>query len=134
MATFPELLAALESSVPPERNRAAISLMDLADPRAMEPLIRAIENPANRGSRGSMIYALSAFDCKGRFLQLFNWALQGGYEASGESLSILREQRLHPNATEAKHCNGLLTVARETGEVDEELLIELHALLHANGG
>lgn len=131
--SFTELVAILASSSPGERNAAAIALMDLGDPRAMEPLIQAIELPQNRHARGTLVYALSAFDCIGRFAQLFSWALQGGYEASGEALTIIREQGLVPTALDSVQCRGLLAAAsKELGDVDEELLAELQGLIEGS--
>lgn len=131
--SFAELVATLASSNPAERNAAAIALMDLGDPRAMEPLIQAIELPQNRHARGTLVYALSAFDCVGRFVQLFSWALQGGYEASGEALAIIRAQRLVPTALDSVQCRGLLAAAsKEPGDVDEELLAQLQVLIEEN--
>lgn len=53
----------LQSTSPRTRNMAAIELMDSGDPNAVTLLIEAIERPENRKARGTLIYALSAFDC-----------------------------------------------------------------------
>lgn len=100
--------------------------MDIADSRAIEPLVQAIEKKSNHNCRGSLIYALSAFDCEGRFLQLFTWALEGGYEASIEALCIIKDQKLKPTEIELKNCKYLMAAA---ADVDVKLLSELDDLL-----
>jgi len=131
MTNFTEIVDALSSKSPNERNRAAIALMDIADSRAIEPLVQAIEKKSNRNCRGSLIYALSAFDCEGRFFQLFTWVLEGGYEASIEALSIIRDQKLKPTVIELKNCKHLMATAVD---VDVKLLSELDDLLKLKNG
>ncbi len=128
MIPFDKAVAALSSSDASERNSAAIMLMDLGNPVAVPPLIAAIECGENRQSRGTLIYALSAFDCSGRFEQLFSWALDGGFEASCEALSIIRDQKLRPTSQEFGRCLRAVRAA-SSSEADDELVEELEALL-----
>ena len=131
MSQLQDLIAKLESISSSERNAAAIALMDLGDPLAVEPLIRAIENPANRNARGSLIYALSGFPCAGRFSQLFSWAIEGGYETSCEVLSIIEDQQLKPSVEDLEKCEQLLS--RSSG-IDAALLAELEEVLNEKSG
>ena len=131
MPTFVELVTALSSRDANERNEAAISLMDLGDPVALEPLISAIENPSNRNARGTLIYALSAFDCSGRFYQLFTWALQGGYEASCETIELMHSQKLKPMPDDLQKCRTLLLSASRQTQ-DKDVLNALGAMLEKN--
>lgn len=105
-----------------ERNQAAIELMDSNDPEAIEPLIQAIEKPENRTARGTLIYALSGFRCEGRFRQLFAWSTEGGYEASIESMAIIRDQALSPTAEDRLRCEQLIANLRERSNEDKGLL------------
>lgn len=130
MPTSVELVAALSSQDANERNDAAIALMDLGSPVAIAPLISAIENPANRSARGTLIYALSAFDCSDRFYQLFGWALQGGYEASWETIDLMHSQKLKPMPDDLKRCRVLLHSAYQQSQ-DEEVLEALGEILDA---
>ena len=129
MPNFTELIESLASSDASTRNRAAIALMDLRDKAAIEPLIEAIERPANRNARGTLVYALSEFDCSERFAQLFRWALEGGYETSVEAISIIHNQQVRPACGDAAICHGWVESSRDQGGSDEELLDELSALL-----
>ncbi|XLZ68568.1 HEAT repeat domain-containing protein [Massilia sp. SR12] len=111
------------------RNAAAITLMDSGNPEAVDALVAAIEIAAYREARGTLIYALSGFDCTSRFSQLFRWAIEGGFEASHEALSILREQRISPDETARKECLTLLGKAQKQMDLDNDLQDELLSLL-----
>lgn len=129
MPTFDELVAVLSSPVASERNAAAIALMDMADMRAVQPLIQALDNLDNRNARGTLVYALSAFDCSGRFEQLFRWALEGGYEASSEALSIIHDQEIRPTEEDLMRSRAALEVAVQDASFDSSLREELQALV-----
>jgi hypothetical protein len=110
--TVHRALAGLQSTEWAVRNAAALELMDLGDPVAIEPLVCAIEHPSHRDARGSLIYALSAFRCEGRFVQLVGWACQGGYEAMMVSMSIIEEQALVAAPNERPRVAELLAELR----------------------
>ena len=129
MPTFDNLVASLSSPNAKERNAAAVSLMDMGDPRAVQPLVEAIENPLNLNARGTLIYALSAFDCSERFEQLFGWALEGGYEASSESLSIIHDQGIQPTAEGLVRSKAALAASAQIEGFDARLNEELLVLL-----
>jgi hypothetical protein len=132
MSSLVQLIASLKSSDPAVRNRAAIALMDQGDSKAVEPLVEAIERPENRLARGTLIYALSAFSCQGRFGQIFRWAVEGGYEASQEALSIIQGQHLRPRGEELEFCKALL---HSSGlSPDDPVTTELSLLLSGNEG
>jgi len=133
MDSIQPLLAALQSPDTLARNHAAVALMDLQTDAAICPLIEAIENPAHRNERGTLIYALSGFDCKDKFPQLFRWAIEGGFEATGEALSIIREQDVQADANALGECKLLLDQAYIHGAVDPDLFLELRELLSQNG-
>lgn len=111
------------------RNVAAITLMDSGNPKAVDALVAAIEIAAYREARGTLIYALSSFDCTSRFSQIFRWAIEGGFEASHEALAILREQRMSPDEMARKECLTLLDRAQKQMELDNDLQEELLSLL-----
>lgn len=111
------------------RNEAAIALMDFGDPKAVAPLVAAIEVAENRKARGTLIYALSSFDCSSRFPQIFRWAVEGGFEASHEAMSILRKQGWTPNEAEREACLIMLSRAENETDLDEDLRDELSSFL-----
>ena len=103
--------------------------MDSGNPKAVAALVAAIEVAANREARGTLIYALSGFDCSSRFSQIFRWAIEGGFEASHEAISILREQGMTPNEGERKECFILLSWGQNEAELHNDLRDELSSLL-----
>lgn len=111
------------------RNRAAIELMDSGNPEAVAALVAAIEKDGNRQARGTLIYALSGFDCSSRFSEIFRWAIEGGFEASHEAISILREQSICPDDEDRAACLRMLSVAHTSSNTDDGILDELRSLL-----
>ncbi|MYN17802.1 hypothetical protein GTP81_13650 [Rugamonas sp. FT107W] len=127
--SFSIALIALKSRDAKIRNQAAIDLMDSCSPMAVAPLVAAIEEVENRGARGTLIYALSGFDCSSRFAQIFRWATEGGFEASCGAISILREQNLKPSKEERAECLVLLSQLRSQTECDDDLIDELSSFI-----
>lgn len=74
------------------RDTAAIQLMDLGDPSAAQPLIEAICVPENVNHRGTLVYALSAFDCLEHLALLVDLVLNGNYEVSSGAYQIIESQ------------------------------------------
>lgn len=106
---------------------AAITLMDSGNPDAVEALVAAIEVVAYREARGTLIYALSGFDCSSRFSQIFRWAIEGGFEASHGAMSILRDQGITPTELEREECLALFRDVQ--AQLDNDLLDELYTYL-----
>jgi hypothetical protein len=74
------------------RNRASIGLHDLADSRAVEPLMRAILKKENENYRGTMVYALDTLDCPHLLPQMFDLLFYGNAEVKMGATSILDRQ------------------------------------------
>lgn len=111
------------------RNLAAITLMDSGNPESVPALVDAIEFAAHREARGTLIYALSAFDCSSHLPQIFRWAIEGGFEASHEAISILKDQGLKPTEVERQNCLAFLRSVQNHTRLDNELRDELLSYL-----
>ncbi|WP_126546954.1 HEAT repeat domain-containing protein [Hymenobacter amundsenii] len=85
-------LALLETAERGWRNRAAMGLAYLGDERAVAPLLQAIQRPETRGCNGTMVYALTQFDCRHLLKELFQMVFQQGYEAQLMALMAIEEQ------------------------------------------
>jgi hypothetical protein len=132
MAIPAKLIEKLSSPQPSIRNAAAMELMDLGNAEAIPFLINAIEHPDNRNARGTLIYALSAFDCSKLFSHLFRWVSEGGFEAAGEALNIIHNQELSPSHLERPACEKIVAQLRGTSNLENtNLASELEALIHA---
>ena len=68
---------------------AALDLMDLGDARAVPALLNAIARPGNVNHRGTLVYALSAFDPQPHLEALVALVLTGNFEVSSGAFSIL---------------------------------------------
>ena len=94
MLNINALIQDLESSDSAVRNRAALNLMDMRVETAVKPLIRAILRPENVNHRGTLVYALSAFNCEAFIEILIDLALTGNYEVAVGACSIIDEMTL----------------------------------------
>jgi hypothetical protein len=74
------------------RNLASIALHDIADNRALEPLLKAINKPENRRYNGTMVYALQNLDCSEKLVDLFDLLFYHDYEVKMGVVPILTEQ------------------------------------------
>jgi HEAT repeat protein len=88
LQTLIDNLASSDSSV---RDKAALELMDIGDVSAVEPLLRAIANPENINHRGTLVYALGAFNCTAFLEVLVDLALTGNFEVSIGAFGIIAE-------------------------------------------
>jgi len=75
------------------RNIAALTIMDIDDNKAVEPLINAILKKENINHNGTLVYALEKFDCSNKFKELFEILFYHGYEAKIGARHILAEQQ-----------------------------------------
>jgi HEAT repeat protein len=89
MRDLQSLISDLESRNVALRNSAALQLMDIGDAAAVAPLLNAIDNPENVNHRGTLVYALSAFDCEPYVEALVDLSLTGNFEVSASAFSII---------------------------------------------
>lgn len=81
-------LASPRSSV---RDKAALDLMDIGNEIAVDPLLRAIAKPENQNHRGTLVYALGAFNCEPFLEVLVDLVLTGNFEVSTGAFSLIEE-------------------------------------------
>ena len=97
MKSIDALIIDLESTDSSVRDKAAISLMDIGDERAVLPLIKAIQIPENANHRGTLVYALSAFNCTAHIKLLVDLILTANFEVATGSFQILEQSNLDKN-------------------------------------
>ncbi|MCR5887311.1 HEAT repeat domain-containing protein [Hymenobacter sp. J193] len=110
---FQFLLQLLETDKPLLRNSAASSLRDLADQRAVQPLLAAIQKPANHGRNGTLVYALATHDCRHLLKDLCLIVFYQGYEAKHMALDILEEQEFVYSEEDVKEIRRLWEQVRQ---------------------
>ncbi len=129
------LIQDLESPNSSVRDKAALALMDALDERAVEPLLRAISKPENANHRGTLVYALSAFNCEAYLEVVVDLALTGNYEVSAGACGILGES--------AKSAGSIRRIRAQLNKYNQSMLLaehhhmvweELHELIEAESG
>jgi HEAT repeat protein len=71
------------------RDETALALSDLRDERAIKPLAEMIQSPVTEGHRGTLVYALSAFNCIEILPLLVDLVISGGFEVSREAFLVI---------------------------------------------
>jgi hypothetical protein len=131
MLNINALIQDLESSDSEVRNTAALNLMDIQAEAAVKPLISAILKPENVNHRGTLVYALSAFNCEAFLEILVDLALTGNYEVAVGACSIIYETTLSPDTIKRIQAQLLkydsITLATEHNREANQQLLELVA-------
>jgi HEAT repeat protein len=91
MRELQSLIQDLESPSSSVRDKAALDLMDIGNESAVGPLLQAISNPENLNHRGTLIYALGAFNCEPFLEVLVDLVLTGNFEVSTGAFGIIKE-------------------------------------------
>ena len=89
MRELQSLIQDLESNNSSVRDKAALDLMDMGDGSAVGPLLRAISKPENLNNRGTLVYALGAFNCEPFLEALVDLVLTGNFEVSTGAFGII---------------------------------------------
>lgn len=100
MRTIKRLIQDLESTSSSIRDEAALALMDIQAESAVEPLLKAISKPENVNHRGTLVYALSVFNCEQHLEIIVDLALTGNYEVAAGACSIISELKPSPETVQ----------------------------------
>jgi HEAT repeat protein len=128
-----ELIEQLKSSDGMTRNRAALELMDAGDQSACQPLVAAICDPANEDNRGTLVYALGAFDCSTYIDLMVDLVIGGNYEVASCAFNIIEDTVL-PIEKKILVVEKLskIDVAKLRYEHSSEAIAALQELLESN--
>jgi HEAT repeat protein len=132
------LVGLLDQSNSGVRNAVALTFMDNKFNEGLEPLLKSIVKDENKNSRGTMVYALQALDCKNKLGELFdilftatkNWEVQSGiltvleeqeFEFTENNLIEIRQkwERLKDNWDEL---NGIKKGELKDYEIDKDII------------
>lgn len=83
-----ELLRTTES--PMIRNAAALALSDLNEPQAFQVLVDLLQDERTQKNRGTLLYALGAYDCSSILPLLVDLVIDGNFEVSRQALSLIQ--------------------------------------------
>ena len=92
--TLERLLARLLSEFakatdPQTRDRLALELADTEMDEAKEAIVKALRDPATKGHRGTLVYALQGFECGDIVPELIECVVVGSYEECEHAVTIL---------------------------------------------
>ncbi len=71
------------------RNAAALALSDLKNPSAFTLLVDLLKSDHTRGSQGTLLYALGAYDCSPVLPLLVDLVIDGNFEVSRQTFSLI---------------------------------------------
>jgi HEAT repeat protein len=129
-STTPYLIDLLEkTSNHTIRDQIALLLRDIGDRRAVKAIANLLTDSKTIHHRGTLVYALSAFDCTEILPLLVELVISGGFEVSREAFLIIEniEGEIDPNLW--YECQNKVKVAIQQASEDKvELLKELSAL------
>jgi hypothetical protein len=84
-----EYLKSTESNI--LRNSIAITLSDIGNDKAIEPLIDLINHPKTLGARGTLLSALKPFDCSPHLEALVYHLITGNFEVQLQANELIEE-------------------------------------------
>jgi HEAT repeat protein len=84
-----EYLKSTESNI--LRNSIAITLSDIGNEKAIEPLIDMINHPKTLGARGTLLFALKPFDCSPYLETLVYHLITGNFEVQLQAYELIEE-------------------------------------------
>jgi HEAT repeat protein len=85
-----EYLRSTESNL--LRNSIAITLSDIGNEQAVEPLIDMINHPKTLGARGTLLSALRPFDCSPHLETLIYHLITGNFEVQFYAYELIMEK------------------------------------------
>ncbi|KPB03127.1 HEAT repeat domain-containing protein [Bacillus sp. CHD6a] len=101
------------------RNSIALSLSDIRNEVAIEPLIETINDPKTLGYRGTLLNALKPFDCSPHLETLIYHLLTGNYEVQMNSYQLI-EESIKSKIDDEVLLNCILKVKKELDEIERQ--------------
>ncbi|UNL83251.1 HEAT repeat domain-containing protein [Priestia koreensis] len=109
------------------RNSIALTLSDIGNEIAVEPLIEMINDPKTLGFRGSLLFALKPFDCSSHLETLIYHLLSGNFEVQMESYQLI-EENIHSDLSDDLILKCIIKVKKELDEIERQKEILSDAL------
>ncbi|MDQ0878809.1 HEAT repeat protein [Paenibacillus sp. V4I3] len=100
------------------RNSIAITLSDIGNDKAVEPLIDMINHPKTLGARGTLLFALKPFDCSPHLETLVYHLITGNFEVQLQANELIEEINLGVSDEVLLRC--ILKVKEGINEVERQ--------------
>lgn len=124
-AAAPRLRQVLASTEDPlVRNALALALSDMKDPPAFDALLDLIKSARTEGKRGTLLYALGAYDCSTALPVLVDVVIHGNFEESNQALSLINEIETELDEATWRECNQQLRSALPLASDERRPLLE----------
>lgn len=119
------------TSDPVIRNAAAVGLRDLGDARAVPSLVELLRDPKTEGYRGTLLYALAAFDCGPHLLLLVDLAIHDNFEVSRQAFLAIEniESDIPPEALVESRARLKAALAGPLSDEQRTFLADLAELM-----
>lgn len=109
------------------RNSIALTLSDIENEIAVEPLIEMINDPKTLGFRGSLLFALKPFDCSSHLETLIYHLLSGNFEVQMEAYQLI-EENIYSDLSDDVILKCIIKVKKELDEIERKKEILSDAL------
>ena len=106
-------------------NAAAYALRELGDPRAAPVLVEKIIDPATKGNRATLLYALASFDCNPYVEDLVDWVINDNFEVSRKAFQIVEDIEGDPDPGSVATARANLAVALQRTDLNRNALIRI---------
>ncbi len=107
-------------------NGAAIGLRELADTRALGPLLRKVRDPLYWDYNGTLIYVLQTLDARSAVVDLARFICNGEYEAAWMSVEVMDSFEGPPDSESRREAMIVLEDCLSRNH-DEEWRVEMLA-------
>lgn len=117
-----ELLRSTDNPV--IRNAVALALSDLKEPQAFQRLVDLLRDERTEKSRGTLLYALGAYDCASILPLLIDSVVDGNFEVSRQALSLIQGIETELDDRQWSACKVRLQAALASASADRRPLID----------
>src|SRR5262245_21416632 len=106
------------------RDAVALALSDLKDPTAFDVLVDLLRSERTKTNRGTLLYALGAYDCSPILPLLVELVIDGNYEVSRQALALISGIETELDEHTWQVCLERLRAARDVAEDERKPLLE----------
>lgn len=130
LSALHEVLATTDDAV--VRNSIALALSDIHDAPAWARLVALLESPRTAGARGTLLYAMGAYDCAPVLPLLITSVVDGTFEESRQAFALIEGIETELSAQTWSACRARVHSAMADATEERRPLLErLVAMLEA---
>ena len=116
------------------RNAVALALSDLKDASAFDVLVDLVKSERTHSNRGTLLYALGAYDCSSLLPLLLDLVIDGNFEVSRQAFSLISGIEIQlDESTWQDYLKRLRSAVLVSTEERRPLLEELMSRFDQNG-